>query len=51
MPTIAGKIYDQLKASEEPSNWQNSAWGKLTEGHQIGEPVPLFPRKDLPPKK
>ena len=51
MPTIAVKIYDQLKASGEPSNWQNSAWGKLTEGHQIGEPVPLFPRKDLPPKK
>jgi len=23
-----------------------AGWGKLTAGHRIGEPAPLFPRKD-----
>ena len=26
------------------------AWGALVPGHKIGQPAPLFPRKDLPPK-
>ena len=25
-------------------------WGGLAQGHQVGAPIPLFPRKDLPAK-
>ena len=34
----------------EPGEWRHAAWGGLQPGHQIGAPVPLFPRKDLAPK-
>jgi methionyl-tRNA synthetase len=50
LPGTAGKMFAQLKVCDEPSDWNNSAWGALTEGHQVGEPLPLFPRRDLPPK-
>jgi methionyl-tRNA synthetase len=51
MPGTSEKIFAQLKVCAEPSDWNQSAWGGLQEGHQVGAPVPLFPRKDLPPKK
>ena len=33
-----------------PDRWSLAAWGGLTPGHRIGQPEPLFPRKDLAPK-
>ena len=34
----------------EPNHFDASAWGGLIAGHLIGEPAPLFPRKDAPKK-
>ena len=50
IPTSAEKIYAQLGLAGAPMNLAEAAWGKLPGGHAIGEPAPLFPRRDLPPK-
>ena len=50
MPATADKIFAQLKVCGEASDWKQSVWGGLTQGHQVGAPIPLFPRKDLAPK-
>ncbi|MDB6019311.1 MAG: methionyl-tRNA synthetase [Pedosphaera sp.] len=50
LPGTTGKIYAQLGLSGEPNNFSKATWGGLTAGHTIGEPAPLFPRKDKPPK-
>jgi methionyl-tRNA synthetase len=47
LPGTATKIYAQLGLSGEPNQFSAAVWGKLTAGHQIGEPAPLFPRKDV----
>jgi methionyl-tRNA synthetase len=47
LPGTATKIYAQLGLGGEPNMLSASAWGGLPAGHAIGEPVPLFPRKDL----
>jgi methionyl-tRNA synthetase len=46
LPDTAGKIYSQLGLSGTPDKFSAAAWGGLSAGHQIGEPAPLFPRKD-----
>jgi len=51
LPQTARKIYAQLGLSEEPSRLQLACWGGMQPGAQIGEPQPLFPRKDLEAKK
>ncbi len=48
IPGTAGRIYAQLGLSEAPDKLEAAAWGGLTAGHPIGEPAPLFPRKDAP---
>jgi methionyl-tRNA synthetase len=50
MPGTSAKIFAQLQIGGEPSDWRQSAWGGLGQGHQVGAPIPLFPRKDLAPK-
>ena len=50
IPGTSEKIYAQLKICGEPEHWANAAWGGLVAGHTVGAPMPLFPRKDLPPK-
>jgi methionyl-tRNA synthetase len=50
LPETAARICDQLHVESNPSVWANAAWGGLKPGHQAGEPVPLFPRKDLASK-
>jgi len=50
MPGTADKIFAQLKVCGEPEHWLASRWGGLHTGHQVGQPEPLFPRKDLVPK-
>jgi methionyl-tRNA synthetase len=47
LPGTAVKIYAQLGLNESPDKFSEAAWGKLKIGHAIGEPLPLFPRKDI----
>jgi methionyl-tRNA synthetase len=47
LPGTAAKIYAQLGLSGEPDQFSESRWGRLPAGHQIGDPAPLFPRRDL----
>jgi methionyl-tRNA synthetase len=46
LPGTATKIYAQLGLAETPDKLAASSWGGLIAGHSIGEPAPLFPRKD-----
>ena len=46
IPATSEKIYSQLGLSGSPDRLAASTWGGLTAGHAIGEPSPLFPRKD-----
>jgi methionyl-tRNA synthetase len=48
LPGTSLKIYAQLGLSESPDKFSEATWGKLKSGHAIGEPSPLFPRKDVP---
>jgi methionyl-tRNA synthetase len=43
----SGKILEQLNLGSSKETIANLTWGGLPEGHQIGQPAPLFPRKDL----
>jgi methionyl-tRNA synthetase len=47
LPGTSAKIYAQLGLTGEPDQISAAAWGGLTAGHAIGEPAPLFPRKDV----
>lgn len=48
LPGTATRIYGQLGLSDEPNQFAGAQWGGLNPGQRIGEPTPLFPRKDLP---
>jgi methionyl-tRNA synthetase len=50
LPTTAARIYEQLNLGPLPGNFSAAQWGGLKSGHSIGEPAPLFPRKDLEKK-
>ena len=50
VPGTAERIYAQLGLGSSPATFSGSAWGGLAAGQTIGEPAPLFPRKDLAPK-
>jgi methionyl-tRNA synthetase len=47
LPGTATKIYAQLGLTEAPDKLDAASWGGLSAGHKIGEPAPLFPRKDI----
>jgi len=47
LPGTAVKIYAQLGLNESPEKFSEAVWGKLKPGHKIGEPSPLFPRKEI----
>jgi methionyl-tRNA synthetase len=49
LPTTSEKVYSQLGLSDGPNELKKAAWGGLAAGHKIGEPAPLFPRKDQSP--
>ena len=51
LPGTSAKIYDQLALKDTPDLFEKSKWGGMQAGHVVGKPNPLFPRKDLPPKK
>jgi len=46
LPETAGRIACQLALPTAPDRLAATAWGGLPSGHRIGEPQPLFPRKD-----
>ncbi|MBI3875571.1 MAG: methionine--tRNA ligase [Verrucomicrobia bacterium] len=50
LPGTSAKIYAQLGLPSTPKHFDEAAWGGLKAGHAIGEPAPLFPRKDQPKK-
>ena len=50
LPGTAVKIYAQLGLTGSPDKLDAAAWGGLQAGQVIGEPAPLFPRKNEPKK-
>jgi methionyl-tRNA synthetase len=46
LPGTAVKIYAQLGLTGTPDKLDAASWGGLPAGHTIGEPAPLFPRKE-----
>ena len=46
LPGTAVKIYGQLGLTGTPDKLDAATWGGLCAGHKIGEPAPLFPRKE-----
>jgi methionyl-tRNA synthetase len=46
LPGTAVKIYAQLGLTGTPDKLDAATWGGLLAGHKIGEPAPLFPRKE-----
>jgi methionyl-tRNA synthetase len=50
IPSTSERIHAQLGLKSAPDKFREAAWGKLPAGHAIGEPAPLFPRKDLAAK-
>jgi methionyl-tRNA synthetase len=50
MPETATRIYGQLGLNAEPDQFSLARWGGLPTAHAIGNPAPLFPRKDPEPK-
>jgi methionyl-tRNA synthetase len=48
LPGTAAKIYAQLGLTGVPDKFPATNWGGLAQGHVIGEPAALFPRKDKP---
>jgi methionyl-tRNA synthetase len=47
LPGTAGKIFAQLGLNEASDKLAAASWGGLAAGHAIGQPEPLFPRKDV----
>jgi methionyl-tRNA synthetase len=47
LPGTSAKIYSQLGLPGSPDKLADATWGGLPAGHTIGEPAPLFPRKDV----
>ena len=46
LPETSAKIFAQLGLKNVPDRFSEASWGKLQVGDEIGEPAPLFPRKD-----
>ena len=46
LPGTTTRIYAQLGLPGSPDKFSAATWGGLQAGHTIGEPAPLFPRKD-----
>jgi methionyl-tRNA synthetase len=47
LPETSTKIYAQLGLQGSPDKLDTAIWGGLQRGQVIGEPAPLFPRKDV----
>jgi len=47
LPGTSAKIYAQLGMTGSPDKLAAATWGGLQPGQVIGEPAPLFPRKEV----
>ncbi len=47
LPDTSSRILRQLALPETVARLDESQWGGIKQGHVIGDPAPLFPRKDL----
>jgi len=47
LPGTAQKIYTQLGLGPAPDQLAAATWGGLTAGQVIGDPAPLFPRREV----
>jgi methionyl-tRNA synthetase len=47
IPSTTTKIFAQLGLPGSPDQYSAATWGGLIAGHTIGDPTPLFPRKDV----
>jgi methionyl-tRNA synthetase len=47
LPGTATKIYAQLGLTGSPDKLDAATWDGLQPGQTIGEPAPLFPRKEV----
>ena len=47
IPGTSAKIFGQLGLTEEPNRFEQASWGKLQPGHTVGNPAPLFPKRDM----
>jgi methionyl-tRNA synthetase len=47
LPEASRQILLQLNVTGEVT-LKDAAWGGLPDGHQLGEPVPVFPRIEAP---
>jgi methionyl-tRNA synthetase len=50
LPETASRIYSQLGLNAQPDHFSLARWGGFPTPHVIGNPEPLFPRKDPEPK-
>jgi methionyl-tRNA synthetase len=50
IPTTSERIFGQLGLATRPDQIAAAQWGGLVGGQQVGQPTPLFPRKDLAAK-
>lgn len=48
LPGTSARLYAQLGLGALPEDFGATQWGGLKAGHTIGDPAPLFPRKDNP---
>ncbi|MFM8982664.1 MAG: methionine--tRNA ligase, partial [Spartobacteria bacterium] len=48
LPDESNAMRSQLNWPDEPP-LANTAWGFLPDAHQLGDPVPLFPRIEAAP--
>lgn len=48
LPETATRMYRQLGLDRTPDRLDLAVWGGLVAGHAVGQPEPLFPRKDVP---
>jgi len=46
LPTTSCRINEQLGLTGAPDQFTGVHWGGLKQGHAIGAPAPLFPRKE-----
>lgn len=46
IPQTATRIFSQLGLTTAPDKFSAAKWGELAPGQIIGEPAPLFPRKE-----
>ncbi len=46
IPETASKIYAQLGLPGTPDRFEGTGWGGMMEGQLLGEPQPLFPRRE-----